>query len=532
MSARWPVTERSEGCAWPLLLVVVLAGALRLVPIWFALDYPQARPDEPVAIGHAAAALEGTLNPQFFHWPSLTFYLFAGLFALVSAVRAVISGEAALTYAEQVGAARGLVALAGTATVVVLFRVGRRVADRTTGLAAAAFLAVAILHVRESHFAMTDVLMTFFVVTSLALLLAGLDAPLHRSVVPWFAAAGFAAGLATGTKYNAAAVGLAAAVAQIVLIARTRTVAPSAWLPLTAFGVLMAVGFVASTPYAVLDFRTFATDLQFNFAHLSEGHGIDVGRGWMYHLNRSLPYGTGVPVFVAGLAGVVPFVRHHRTSAAVLASFTAAFYLVIGSGYTVFFRYILPLVPLVCLSAAVAVRHAGPWLGRRFGVSSAAATWALLAVLAVPGLINCVWFDWLLAQTDTRVVATRWLEARLQPGDTLHDNGGDYTRLNVHVHYHPWRFDPETGSFGDPDGRTPDWLVLHQSPLRHYTRVPPALRRLAAERYELVHEVRATRGAAARAVYDVQDAFFLPVSRFDTVIRPGPTILIYRRRER
>jgi hypothetical protein len=44
-----------------------------------------------------------------------------------------------------------------------------------------------------------------------------------------------------------------------------------------------------------------------------------------------------------------------------------------------------------------------------------------------------------------------------------------------------------------------------------------------------VQAFAATRGRARSAVYDQQDAFFLPFSRFDTVERPGPTILVYRR---
>ena len=61
------------------LVLVLFAGALlRFVPIWFGLPYPLARPDEEVAIAHAVNALNGDLNPDFFHWPSLTFYVFAG----------------------------------------------------------------------------------------------------------------------------------------------------------------------------------------------------------------------------------------------------------------------------------------------------------------------------------------------------------------------------------------------------------------------------------------------------------------------
>lgn len=513
-----------------LVVIIVVAAALRLVPVWFALDYPQARPDESVAIGHAASALDGDLNPRFFHWPSLTFYLFAGVFGFVSAARGVLLSDAALTYTEQLVTARAVVALAGTATVFVLFRLGSRVVDQTTGLLAAGFLAVAILHVRESHFAMTDVLMTLLVTTSLALLVLGVDATrTGGSAGAWFAAAGLAAGLATGTKYNAGALVASALAAGLVLLRSRPHARPAGLLPLAAFLAMLVLGFVVSTPYAILDHRTFAADMHFNVTHLAGGHGIDVGRGWIYHATRSLPYGTGILVFGAALGGMVPLLRHHRRHAAILGAFALAFYAAIGSGHTVFFRYILPLVPLACLSAAVVVRYAGPWIARHANIPGPAATALLGGLLAAPGLVHSVWFDLLLLRTDTRVLAATWLDTQVRPGDTVHDTGGDYATLDLRAAHHPWPFDPDTGSFGDPDGRTPDWLVLHQSPLRQYAVAAPALRRLAAERYDLVWEARATQGAAGRAVYDLHDAFFLPVTRFDTVLRPGPTIRIYRR---
>lgn len=536
---------------------IVAAGAvLRLFPIWFALEYPQARPDEAVAIDHASAALAGELNPRFFHWPSLTFYAFAAVFGAASGVRAVIWQDGMLEGVERVVIARAVVALAGTLTIVVLFSLARRAADTTTGLLAAAFLAVAILHVRESHFAMTDVLMTLLVTTSLALLVRAVDAaftaPDHRrNALGWFAAAGLAGGLATSTKYNAAAIIAAMGAAQLVLLrhqgARCRwrrtgapavaphvaaAVGPVGGWPSLVFLLAFGGGFLVATPYSVLDYRTFAADLHFNVTHLSGGHGINVGRGWTYHLVRSLPYGTGIPTFLAAVAGAVVLVWHSPRNACLIGAFALAYHAAIGSGYTVFFRYVLPLVPLVCLLAAVAVRHAGPWVAPRIGLSAGAGTVLVAAGLAVPSLVNSVWFDLLLARADTRVLAARWLAPRLAAGESVHDSGGDYTRLHLgSTPFHSWPFDPAANSFGHPEGRTPDWLVLHQSPLRQYARIPAPLRRLAAKDYELVWMVRATRGAAGAAVYDVQDAFFMPVSGFPTVERPGPTILIYRRRQ-
>ena len=176
-----------------IIVTVTVAGAvLRFVPIWFGLPYAGARPDEETSLGHAMAILGGDPNPHFFHWPSLTFYLFAGLFRAAAALGTFTGATADLSGAQRLLIGRGCVALAGTATIGALYRIGRRIGGHTVGLVAALFLAVSILHVRESHFAMTDALMTFFAMLALALLLRGVDQQNPRS----FMAAGLAAGLA------------------------------------------------------------------------------------------------------------------------------------------------------------------------------------------------------------------------------------------------------------------------------------------------------------------------------------------------
>jgi 4-amino-4-deoxy-L-arabinose transferase-like glycosyltransferase len=518
--------------AW-LYVIVGVAALLRFYPIWFGLPFAHARPDETTALGLASHIRGGDLNPHFFHWGSLTLYVFALVHGLTAAVRRVLGLDPALSFTEMVVSARATVALAGTLTVVVVYAAGRRMGGAVTALLAALFLAVAILHVRESHFAMTDALMTLLLTASLALLLEATERTVsgRDGCARWFLAAGLAGGLAAATKYSAAAVLTAMGAAQVLLLARDRSriLSLGAWLPSAAFVLAFTAGFVTGTPYSILDFTQFESDVRFDITHLSGGHGINLGRGWWYHLTYSLPYGLGIPTFAAAIAGIPFTIYRYPRHAFVLWTFAAAFYTSIGSGQTVFFRYILPLLPVLCLSAAVFVVEVASRIAARAHIPPAAATIGLALLVAGPAFVNSLWFDILMSRTDSRVLAAEWLTPRLNAGDTLYDNGGSYAELNLTpAAIHRWQYDAALGRFVNAGDRTPDWLVLQESPLNP---LPVLLVDLARTRYDLVLTVTASAPKARSAVYDRQDAFFMPISGFGFIERPGPTIRIYRRRD-
>ena len=472
------------------------------MPIWFGLPFDRARPDEETALAHALAVVAGDPNPHFFHWPSFIFYLFAG--ALAVAPHASVNTQYLI--------ARGVVAAAGTATIAALYVLVRDAADETTALVAAGLLAVAPLHVRESHFAMTDVVMTLLVTVALAIDLRAHARP------RWWAAAGALAGLAASTKYTGAAT-----LALLVL-------PPYRPAAMMAFAGAFLLGFVAGTPYAVLDAHSFLGGFGFDVTHLSAGQAfVDVGRGWSYHAVRSLPFGVGVITFAAAMAGIALMAQRRCRAAAAPATVALALYAGLAPGRTVFFRYVLPIVPLLCAAAAVAVCDVAKWWSTRF--RTRALVWPAAALVALPAAVNSVRLDALLAKTDTRVIAGRWLAARARPEQSVYDAGGDYAGSDLRdVVAHRWAvatFDPVANVFRDSGGQLPDWLVLPESPLVYGT-VPAALRQLAASHYTLVQTVAATDGPTDRSVYDVQDAFFLPVAGFGAIVRPGPTVRIYR----
>jgi len=521
-----------------LLAIVILAAVVRLVPVWFGLPYLRARPDEDAALDHALGVLHNGLNPHFFHWPSLTFYLFAALFQIASWARQLVGAPADVPIPALLVIGRTCVAIAGTLTVLLLFDLGRRVGDELVGAIAALFLAVAILHVRESHFAMSDALMTMFATGSLLCIVRAVADP----SLFWFTAAGVAGGLATSTKYSAALVVIPMVIAQLLLWLKLTPGAralparsfATAVAPSLVFAASFLAAFLATTPYAILDYPAFSSDLGADFEHLSAGHALNVDRAWLYHLTRSLPYGLGIPIFAAAIpGGLILLTRHRRWAEGfVVTGFAAAFFVSMSRGHTVFFRYVLPLVPILCLCAALAVRQLAEVVRRRFDLSLPVVTASLGIALAALPLVNTVWFDLLLMRTDTRVVAGRWLAGELTSASTMHQAGGVFNDLYLPgVAYHRWHFYPEANSFGDPEGRTPEWLVFAESPVWTYASVSPLLHQLAADRYQVAQVVQATSGDDRSAVYDLEDAFFMPLNRFNTVDRPGPNITIYRRRD-
>lgn len=208
--------------------------------------------------------------------------------------------------------ARALSALAGTLTIYLIYCLARRLFDPLTGVVAAALLAVAFLHARDSHFGVTDVSMVMLVVAAVLALVRAHDEPSPVRFL-W---AGLLAGLATSTKYNA-----------LLLVA---PLAVSQWLQarddhridrrMPLFLAAMAFGFLAGTPFSLVDRAQFLRDASGEAAHLAGGHGIRLGIGWRYHLLVSLWHGLTWPVLVAALTGsiwMIARVHRRRTPAAV-----------------------------------------------------------------------------------------------------------------------------------------------------------------------------------------------------------------------
>jgi hypothetical protein len=400
--------------------------------------------------------------------------------------------------------------------VWILCRVARRVFDETTALVAMLFLALAFLHARDSHFGVTDVPATFLILVTF-LWIVRLDETGRTSDL---IVAGIAAGLAASTKYNAALIVLPA-----LWVLRAN------WKRMLAFGALMIFAFAVTSPYCLIDFQQFIAATKSVSAHLSGGHGVVLGRGWLVHLTSSLRFGIGLPMLAAGVGGLVWLMWVDWRRGMLVGIFPIAYYLVIGSGYTVFARYILPVVPFLCLAAAFACVETARALADRVQRPHHAAvlTWTLAILIVAPSAVSLVQFDRLLATPDSRIVAADWVRRQFPNGATIVEAGERSTNLffireSATV---PSRYTTIPLSDDQPI-EMPDLLVIPNSLFDPHQTFPPRARSLAAA-YIPVFQDDAHSMTAIGVVYDWQDQFYLPLSGFRDIWRPGPNLMIYAR---
>lgn len=530
-----------RSCAVILLLVVAVGAILRFTGLRFGFPHTVARPDEEVIVDTALGVLRDP-NPHFFDWPSLFIYVTAGAYAALFAVERAVGG--AIRHATVAKAAfepvlhlipRALSATTGVLTIAALFGAARELFSRRVAVVAAAFLAVTFLHVRDSHFGVTDVPATFMTVCAFW---AGLRCATRGATDARVALTGVLCGLAASTKYNAALALLPAIAALVRPLApdAPRSIASGA-RSLALLLVCAACGFLVGTPYAVLDHRTFLERVALVRSHLAGGHVI-MTRGWPYHARFTLRYGLGIPLMIGASAGTCWLIVEQPRAALIVLIFPVAYYLYLGSGQTVFVRYLMPMVPFVCLTAAFFVDRAARVAAGRVNARGAreATIVALAFILGAQTLRSSLLFDRLMTVEDSRVVGADWIVSHFPSGASMYQSGfgAGHLQPRPRGRYPQYTFNEQSARFDvdrGPANAPPDIIVLLESPLGPYSVVPPRIATLVADEYALAttfDSVPAER--ASDAVYDREDAFFAPFGGIENAVRPGPNVRIFERR--
>jgi hypothetical protein len=494
------------------------AAALAAWGIGFGLPY-LFRPDEDVMVGRAVhLASDHSLDPLFYNYPPLGFYLLGAAEAVLGLLPGRHLGPATqVDPSAEYLAGRLVSALALVAAVAVTYLAGRRAYGCPAGLLAAAALAVAPLAVRQAHFATGDGIAT-------ALAAASLWLALRAKTPAAFAVAGLAAGLAAATKYTAGAV-LVFVLVLALLEGGERRDRAAAALAAVAGAALPVAGLLVTGGHL----PEYVRGLAFLGGRAGASYqGLPAG--WLYHPTVSLPFGLGPGAYAMALGGLVLALVRRQPVDVALVAFVLVYGCLVGFSHEVFFRYVLPVLPALCLLAGGLTRLVRP--GPQAAVGAAAAL-----LLLAPGAAASISGDRLLGQTDTRGQAADWLLANAPPGSEVrvdsywvqpfYDSAELESRplhpLYVTGNRTADSFEP--GRFSDRfhTGRPgrPCFRVLTSGP--PWQGPPPEAGRAPSARFQPYAGTAPPSG-----VYDPLDAFYLPLWGFGSLQRPGPSIAIVR----
>jgi 4-amino-4-deoxy-L-arabinose transferase-like glycosyltransferase len=410
---------RSQTLALAAILAVGIV--LRLIGLQYGLPSVY-NPDEVAIMARALSFAKGSLNPGNFLYPTFYFYV---LFIWVGAYLGwlLLTGRAEsigdlqrLYFTAPTGiytAGRALGVATGAATILALHRLGSHVADPRTAMAAAVFLAVAPLHVRDAHYVKHDVPATLAI--TLAYLAIARVWPAARVQGPSTRdslLAGAACGVAFSTHYYC--VFLAAPLAAAIVMGWHRRGSTMLSRQLGLAAVASVAVFLALSPFVALEPLTAWRDITAN-REIVVDRAVRSGAfaPAIRYSEMLWSDSVGTPVVVLAAIGVVWMLRRAPARALLLLAFPVPFLLFIMNTAPAS-RYLNPVLPFVALFAGWTLSRAASRLRAR-----PVTFWLAVAAAAAPALLGSIRAGQFLRQDDTRMLAERYVERHIPPGTSL-----------------------------------------------------------------------------------------------------------------
>lgn len=540
-----------------LWLLLALAVALRLWNLGFGLDLEDPRLSVRNNViderGMVLAELDGILSGRFH--PGDFLYRGSGGFYALGLADLLWFLPRGLTHPEGWSGAlaelranpsalhlvhRFVSALCGVLTVLWTYRLVRRELGERAGLLACAFLAVAYVHVRESHFGTIDVLWSLLTLATVDALLRLLRAPGRVAYLRgalWI-------GATAATKYfgglMVAHLGLAHLCARAA--ARREGRPAPGWRELVQGSLGVPLGFLLLSSYVLYALPDLIEVVRWSFeTYGSSSAGGGLLPRLVHHVRYTFAVGLGEPVFVLALVGMGLGLARPGAPRFLALSALLLLPTTFLTAHTPVRFGLAPAVLLVPLAALAA---------ERLTARQPAAVVALVAFLAAaPSLARSLAFDALIGRPDSRVEMVRHLDAQgAAKSDVLAvgfyglprlsgDAPEPFEDLVLHVRSDPAITPAAARALAEEAiARAPRFVLRDETsgiPPDHDALVWEPIRTALARDYAEVLRLEGRREPDSLRLPDPIAGYlslFVPYDRPWAMTRPGPTLVLYERR--
>jgi len=452
---------KANGVRITLALVLLTGAALRLYNTnWDSFQH--AHPDErwitmvamgirwPGSLREALNPAASTLNPfydagsgahrhfAYGHFPLYLLRIVANLLTMLAPLAErfaqpwlaqALSRLSDYDHLSLVG--RVLAALIDTGTVLLVYLLGKQVYGRRVGLLAATLVAFTVMHIQLAHFYAVDPVTTFFAVAAIYFAVGVAQQGNPSSSI----LAGACAGLAVASKFSAMPLILAIAFAHLIWALRQEPIQLKRGFACLVVSLMTSgLVFFISSPFAILDYRSYIASVAEQGAMVRRIADLPYTRQYVntpkfiYQIEQQLLWGMGIPlglVAFAGLAFVVlrSLSRRRCGEEWVILAWVIPYFLLTGSFEVKFVRYMLPLLPFLCLMGAemlFALKDAAGRIQEARYRRWASGIWhlALSIVLLSAGLYSLAFVS-IYTRPHTWVEASEWIYGHIPDGSTL-----------------------------------------------------------------------------------------------------------------
>ena len=404
-----------------LLALLFCAFALRIWGIWNATST-----DEYNEVFEALRVCSGNLNLE--RWGK-RFYLYVlaieyGAYYAINWVLGVFASPQ--DFAMQVIRnldplfliARSTSALFGTASVFLTFLIGKTLFNEKTGLVAALFLCLNVVHIELSHYARVDsslcflILMTFYCIVRLY---KASESPRTK----WYVLAGIFFGCAFQNKLPAVVLLVPFAFAHFSRFELRKT--PAALFDKNIFHFAWAVvlGLIIGNPAVLLAPHKFI------------GSFLGMGRVYTTSVNETRSEHIGfiayliyfykeLGLFLSGVAAfsLLKSVIIRQKENLLLLAFMAPFFVLMGaSRYMVSYSYMIPFMPFLYLMTANSMQE---MISRSFPEQrKTVALFVVTVFVLTQPVSNVIAFERSMTGPNTRVLAKEWIEKNIPFGSKI-----------------------------------------------------------------------------------------------------------------
>jgi len=327
---------------------------------------------------------------------------------------------------------RLVVALAGTMTVYITYRIGRRLISKRVGLIAAAFLAFNCYHIANCHWLKNDILALFLLTLALLFITRVKITGLLRD----YLAAAFFSALAVASKYNYFPV---LALLLFVHWQRKRAGGCSWWkvfidpkLLITGLFYVIIVFLVSPVLYQnglvyIVNYMRYLWQLPQSFlvsgSHKNLSQSFIVGclarTVDLISYTIKMKAGMGLYVPMLGVIGILYCWLCRKRDLVFLTIFPLGycfFIVLMTANAGLRFQEAIPLYPFLSLLAAVAIVKFWDRFGRRW---KNLLTGVTVGIFLFPYLIAVIQLDFGYWQLSTHVWGSRWVIRNIPPGCTI-----------------------------------------------------------------------------------------------------------------